>query len=652
MKPVEIEDIVRYALPGSLTWNPSRTTAALEVTRSELEDNRYCTDLWLYESGEVRQLTAAGSSHILAWKDDSRLYLSRSTKDTKPGFTDVYVIDIHGGEAVPVEHVPLQIGQMKKVAEGGWAVTAVIDAAHPDFYRESEEEQKSYQDSVRDERDYEVLDEIPYWYNGRHFTDKKRTALFYLDADLQVVKRVTAPLFDTGDVAVDGTAVYFIGTEWDGRMPLMNQVYRWNVGEDAPAAVYDKSDYQFSSLFVLNHQLYGHASDLKTYGVNETANIYQINENELVEKYVPSVSLYNSVIGDTLDISSCTDVFDDHYYTFATEEDHTVLYAFDASFRPEKIWERAGTLGGFAVNGDEIVVIYQDWKAPAEVYSLNRKTKELRQVSHFSSGVMKGCYVARPQRIDYVSAGEKLHGWALLPENFDPAKKYAAVLDVHGGPRCVYGETFFHEMQVWVSKGYVVLFTNIRGSDGRGDAFADIRGRYGEVDYRNLMDFVDAALAAYPAIDAKKVCITGGSYGGFMTNWVITHTDRFCCAASQRSISNWVAMTFIADIGPWFDSDQCGASSPFDYAKQWDHSPLKYVEGAKTPTLFIHSDEDHRCPLEQGMAMMQALAYQGVETKMVLFHGENHELSRSGLPKHRIRRLSEMTAWFDRHTGE
>ena len=111
-------------------------------------------------------------------------------------------------------------------------------------------------------------------------------------------------------------------------------------------------------------------------------------------------------------------------------------------------------------------------------------------------------------------------------------------------------------------------------------------------------------------------------------------------------------MTFIADIGPWFDSDQCGASSPFDYAKQWDHSPLKYVEGATTPTLFIHSDQDHRCPLEQGMAMMQALAYQGVETKMVLFHGENHELSRSGLPKHRIRRLSEMTAWFDRHTGE
>lgn len=164
------------------------------------------------------------------------------------------------------------------------------------------------------------------------------------------------------------------------------------------------------------------------------------------------------------------------------------------------------------------------------------------------------------------------------------------------------------------------------------------------------MDFTDAVLKKYPNIDPKKVCETGGSYGGFMTNWIITHTDRFCCAASQRSISNWISMSYISDIGPYFGPDQCGASGLNDYEKLWEHSPLKYADQCKTPTLFIHSDEDYRCPLEQGMQMMQALTVRGVETRMCIFHGENHELSRSGKPKHRIRRLNEITVWFTQHT--
>ena len=196
------------------------------------------------------------------------------------------------------------------------------------------------------------------------------------------------------------------------------------------------------------------------------------------------------------------------------------------------------------------------------------------------------------------------------------------------------------------------MFTNIRGSDGRDDAFADIRGQYGFVDYQNLMDFTDAVLAEYTNIDQSKLCVTGGSYGGFMTNWIITHTSRFCAAASQRSISNWVSMTFISDIGLYFCTNECGTDGLFDEAdteKLWKHSPLKYAKGAKTPTLFIHSDEDYRCPLPEGMQMMQALAAQNVETRMVIFHGENHELSRSGKPEHRLRRLREITDWFESH---
>ena len=136
-----------------------------------------------------------------------------------------------------------------------------------------------------------------------------------------------------------------------------------------------------------------------------------------------------------------------------------------------------------------------------------------------------------------------------------------------------------------------------------------------------------------------------------MTNWIIGHTHRFCCAVSQRSISNWISKSFISDIGFYFGPDQCGTGDdPFNFDKLWEHSPLKYAKGAVTPTLFIHSDEDRRCPLPEGMQMLTSLALQGVETKMVVFHGETHELSRSGKPLHRLRRLHEIADWFVNHT--
>jgi dipeptidyl aminopeptidase/acylaminoacyl peptidase len=206
-------------------------------------------------------------------------------------------------------------------------------------------------------------------------------------------------------------------------------------------------------------------------------------------------------------------------------------------------------------------------------------------------------------------------------------------------------------MQLWANMGYFVFFCNPKGSDGRDNEFMDIRGHYGETDYQNLMDFTDAVLEKYPQINRQKVCVTGGSYGGFMTNWIIGHTDRFCCAASQRSISNWLSFYGVSDIGWFFVPDQCNGDIYRNPMDLWDHSPLKYAANVKTPTLFIHSDEDYRCPLEQGLQMYTALMDRGVESRMCVFHGENHELSRSGKPKHRVRRLQEITDWFEDHVG-
>lgn len=165
------------------------------------------------------------------------------------------------------------------------------------------------------------------------------------------------------------------------------------------------------------------------------------------------------------------------------------------------------------------------------------------------------------------------------------------------------------------------------------------------------MAFTDAALDAWPQIDRARVAVTGGSYGGFMTNWIIGHTDRFACAVSQRSISNFISFWGNADVGFNSVTDKNGGDIYHALDLLWEQSPLKYAPHAVTPTLFLHSDEDYRCPLEQGVQMYTAVTLTGTDTRLVVFHGENHSLSRAGKPSNRIRRLEEMLRWFDRYTA-
>jgi dipeptidyl aminopeptidase/acylaminoacyl peptidase len=166
------------------------------------------------------------------------------------------------------------------------------------------------------------------------------------------------------------------------------------------------------------------------------------------------------------------------------------------------------------------------------------------------------------------------------------------------------------------------------------------------------MKFTDAVLEKYPFIDSERIGVTGGSYGGFMTNWIIGHTRRFKAAVSQRSISSWITNFITSDIGYYFVKDQIAATPWDNMERLWDHSPLKYAYRAKTPTLFIHSNEDYRCWEVEGLQMFTALKYFGVESRLFLFKRENHELSRSGKPQHRIKRLEEITNWFNRYLKE
>jgi dipeptidyl aminopeptidase/acylaminoacyl peptidase len=245
--------------------------------------------------------------------------------------------------------------------------------------------------------------------------------------------------------------------------------------------------------------------------------------------------------------------------------------------------------------------------------------------------------------------GNDIQGWILKPPGFDPAKKYPSILEIHGGPLTQYGKFFMHEFYFLAAQGYVVHFSNPRGGRGYGEAHGKaIWGGWGDADYADLMAWTDY-VEKLPYIDAGRMGVTGGSYGGYMTVWIIGHTQRFKAAAAQRCVSNFVSMWGSSDFN-WTFQQVLDDKPPFeDLQKFWDHSPIKYIGNAKTPTLVLHNEFDLRCPIEQGEQVFVALKTLGVESEMVRFPDEFHGLSRTGRTDRRIVRLKHIAGWFNRH---
>ena len=278
---------------------------------------------------------------------------------------------------------------------------------------------------------------------------------------------------------------------------------------------------------------------------------------------------------------------------------------------------------------------------------------QLEQLTDFNGAALEGVTISTPERLTFTNTdGVDIDGFVMKPVGYESGKRYPGILHIHGGPKMVFGPGFHHEMQLWAASGFFVCYCNPRGSCGKGNAFADLQGKYGEVDFQDLMEFTDEVLRRYPEIDADRMGVAGGSYGGFMTNWVIGHTDRFRCAVSQRSIANYVGDYLLSDIGYYYVPDQQLGTIWEHPERLWKASPLTYADRVKTPTLFIHADKDYRCTLANGLEMFAALKLHGVESKLCMFYGENHGLSREGKPSNRISRLSEILHWMEEHLKE
>ena len=663
MRPIEQKDLLTYRFLSDPRYNPSHTRAAFVISTADEAENGYESRLWLYEGGAVKQLTDLGKERGYQWVDDDRLLFpavrsaaEKKRAETKDPFTAYYVLDLRGGEALPFFTVPFAAKELKVLDEKRFLVVGSFDKAHPDLYAADEETRKQVLKEKEDEKDYEVFDELPFWVNGAGVINGQRRRLFYITLDPLTITPISGPEEDMGGFTVlNGEVVYAVQTRGP-RMPLKAFTLKArDLKTGRTRDLFSTDDLMLSRLETVGDRLLLFGGEGKRYGLNENDYVYEIDpvtgERKLL--FAAEHSLYNSVGSDVrLGDGRESVAAGESLYHLTTRGGDSVLYRLDMDGTDTPVFTKPGAMDCFDIaDGKALCVGLYDMR-PQELYLCDLETGEAERLTDFNGPALIDKYVAQPEPLTVESEGITVQGWVLKPFEYDPRKTYPAIFDIHGGPKTVYGPVFYHEMQYWAGKGYFVFFCNPKGSDGGDNAFADIRGGYGDVDYKNLMAFCDGVLAAYPAIDPQRVSETGGSYGGFMTNWIIGHTDRFCACAAQRSISNWLSFHGVSDIGFYFAPDQTGGDLYDDPAKLWAQSPLSYARNVKTPTLFIHSDEDYRCPLEQGLQMFSALVDRGVPARLCLFHGENHELSRSGKPLHRLRRLQEITDWFDKYSGE
>lgn len=641
-QPVTIEDLLKFEFIGNLKGKDDTVL----FVRADLDlKKNYLRNLMSFhpETGKITQMTNRNTVGNYFIADGQTVYfaepvspdeLDEAQKDESEEWSRLMVLHLDGGEAMKIADLPLSGAGILGLSESGSFVLTYTERFKSDPFRA--------------DPDYEVFDEAPWTFNNEGVVNGTGTSIALYDPKTEDLKKDLAGKLRVSNSILDSkkNRIFFTGQEVKQVSRQQERIYVLDL-ETLETSLIVSEPLTVFEMKLSEKGLYMAASRNERYGLNENPFLYLLDpENGEVLSTLEWDEAYGNTVGTDCAVigGNASLVYEDTFYFVSTIVDHCNIYCWDGKTLHEALeWD--GSINSFCIEGN---VLYFIGARPDETLQLWKKEQanEPERLSDFNAFLQER-YVARAKPVIYEAHnGQDQMGWVLFPKNFDPDCRYPGILDIHGGPKTVYGRIFYHEMQVWASKGYFVFFCNPFGSDGQGNAYADLRGKYGTVDFDDLMLFTDAVLREIPYIDPDRLAVTGGSYGGFMTNWVIGHTGRFKAAASQRSISNWTSFYGTSDIGPDFTRDQQQADLT-NIPKLWAHSPLSAVQNVTTPTLFIHSDEDYRCPLEQGLQMMQSVMEQSVPARMCLFHKENHELSRSGQPKHRIRRLAEITRWFE-----
>ncbi|MEA3376298.1 MAG: S9 family peptidase [Chloroflexota bacterium] len=666
-RTITAEDLYRFRLVTDCEIAPDGEHVVFCVQRVDQEEEKKYTNLWVVptDGGDPWQFTHGDHADTMPrWSPDGTriAFLSNRVDEDQP---QVHVIPFRGGEARQLTDLKGKFGTLEWSPDGQHLLCQFRKKDQEAIEREEDERKKKLGVVSRH------VDRVFYKLDGEGFLPKERWHIWTIDAESGEATQLTdGEIYDELDPrwSPDGEQIVFHSNHADD--PDLDPdavdlfVMPAEGGEprklDTPIGPKQKPVFSPDGQQVAYLGQEGRGDWWKNTGLWVVPADGNAQARNLTGRFDVAVS--SDTINDLpggLPMSPPTWSKDgDRILVQISQRGNTLLKLVSVDGEDESLHTVVGgdgVVGAFSLDDDQSAVAYlhADMQEPAEVWTCALPDGEPTRRSHVNQALLAEIDLGEVEELWLEGPdGNQLQGWILKPPGFDSSKAYPAVLEIHGGPRTQYGNLFMHEFYLLAAQGYVVFFSNPRGSRGYGEEHARaISNSWGTADYADLMAWTDL-VEEEPYVNGERLGVTGGSYGGYMTNWIIGHTDRFRAAVTQRSVSNLISMYGSSDFN-WAFQQEFGDQPPWEtFQNYWQQSPISHIGNATTPTLVIHSENDLRCPIEQGEQVFVALKKLGVETEMVRLPDEPHGLSRGGRTDRRVERLEHILRWFDRHLKE
>ena len=647
------QDLTRIHFVSDPRISPDGRLVAFVVTTLSEERDEYLSNIWVVSAtgGEPRRFTT-GSRRDTGprWSPDgSRLAFISEREPGKKG--QLHVMPAAGGEATRLTDLRHGVSAPEWSPDGTRLAFAARVGGPPEPVSE-EDKRKS--------KPPRVITTMKYRFNGEGFTYDRRLQIFVVAVDGGAPRQLTEGDHDHTDPAwsPDGRAIAFTSARHDERdHDDVSDI--WLVAVPSEAGSEAATPRRVTATAgPSGHAAFSPAGDTIAYLGRAKANTFGGNIRLLA---TPVTGGAARGLGADLD-RSCSPLGippvwspDGSAIVVAAEDQGSLgVYRVPVAGGPvTRIVAGERVVTGFSMSRDGRTIAFaaSEPDSPAEIFVCGADGGGEKRITDLNRDWMREVTLSRPERFRFERAGMTVDAWIMKPFGWKPGARYPLLLNVHGGPHAQYGYPFLDEFQVQVGAGYAVLYTNPRGSQGYGEAFTQaVVGDWGGGDVADVLAGLDEALGRYDWIDPARLGLLGGSYGGFVTSWIVGHSTRFKAACSERAVNSHVTMFGSSDIGHLFNVGELGGVLPWEnMAKYLERSPLTYARDITTPLLIIHSEDDLRCPIGEAEQLFIALKTLRREVVFVRFPDENHELSRSGKPRHRLERFRIILDWFAKY---
>jgi dipeptidyl aminopeptidase/acylaminoacyl peptidase len=667
-RPIEIEDLYELVDVADPQISPNGQWIAHVRVSLDRMKNTYVRNIWLAptDGGQPIQLSRSGKESEPRWSPDGQWLAFTSSRDDK---AQVYLLRVSspGGEARQLTAMPngatspawspdsRQIAFLSAMNVDERATENAaqdIDPPRDELAAKHRKERQEFDEKKR--LDPRIHTQLPYRTGTAFLDDRfKQVYIFSIDEDSSQEAKKPRRLTD-----IDADCA---SPQWtpDGLSILTTHAADSNYDEPWRWQRIFRIDVETGEKSLLSDEA---TTDLSPYPSPDRAWIAFSNyPYETSSRSNPRLAIMRMDGSQRRDL---TLEFDrsigsyvwspdsNHIFLSANSDGNTCIYAIsvaDGTIQP--ILDAVIEIQNFDVGQDGgIAYSCTTPQRPPELFWQPSPSSASQQLTHYNRAYLEGVAVQETHELRFQSADRsEIQGWYLMPADFEEGKQYPLILAIHGGPHVMWGpstKTMWHEWQAQAAQGYVVFYCNPRGSDGYGETFRDgIFGAWGTNDMPDQMAGVEAMIDM-GFVDRERLVITGGSYGGYMTGWMVGHSKRFKAAVAQRGVYHLMGFYGSCDI-PQFVLDEIGVEPWEDVQKLWDQSPVAYAQDITTPLLLIHSENDYRVPISDGELFFALMRRLGKVVKMVRYPRDGHELSRSGEPEHRVSRLEHMMEWFN-----